>query len=371
MIRILHVIPALDRGGAEKQLGLLCGNIDRARFEPHVAVLARDGPSRAELDAAGAPITVIGKYGKLDPFALLRLARHIQSVGPDIVHTWLFAANSYGRLAARRAGVTRIIAGERRLDKWKAWYHVAIDKYLARRTDRIVANSPAIVEFAVEHGIAREKFAVIPNAAPPHAFHSDPPPPRDELLRKVGLPRNVRLIAAIGRLCPQKRIKDLIWAADLLKRARDDTHLLIFGEGPHRERLTRYRNQVEIADRVHFLGERGDLADWMPHFDLLWLASEHEGQSNAILEAMAAGVPVVASDIPGNRELVVDGVTGFLVPIGDRAGFAKAAQAILSDSTLRERLGGASKERARVEFGVAKMVERYEWLYAELMEAKQ
>ena len=118
-------------------------------------------------------------------------------------------------------------------------------------------------------------------------------------------------------------MKDAIWAADLLKVIRDDVHLLVIGDGPQRDRLRRYRDQVRIGDKVHFLGERGDVPRLLPHFDVLWSTSGYEGQSNVILEAMAAGVPVVATDIPGTRELVISDTTGYLVPVGDRAGFAK------------------------------------------------
>ena len=141
-------------------------------------------------------------------------------------------------------------------------------------------------------------------------------------------------------------MKDAIWAADLLKVIRDDVHLLIFGDGPQRDRLLRFREQVVIGDKVHFLGQRNDLAHWLPHFDVLWSTSGYEGQSNAILEAMAAGVPVVATDIPGTRELVVPGETGFLVRVGHRAGFARWTNQLLDDAALAGRMGQTGRERA-------------------------
>jgi glycosyltransferase involved in cell wall biosynthesis len=177
----------------------------------------------------------------------------------------------------------------------------------------------------------------------------------------------VRLIGAAGRLWPQKRVKDLIWAADLLKSTRDDAHLLIIGDGPQRWRLERYREQNQITERVHFLGEREDVPRLMPHFDALWLASEYEGQSNAIMEAMAAGVPVIATDIPGNRDLVVPEVTGYLVPVGDRFEFTRRTHRLLDDEPLRKRLGEAGRNRVFHEFTVQRMVERHAALYRELV----
>ncbi len=175
------------------------------------------------------------------------------------------------------------------------------------------------------------------------------------------------MIGLVGRLWPQKRVKDAIWAADLLKVIRDNVHLLIFGDGPHRSRLERFRDQVEIRDKAHFLGHRNDVPRFMPHFDVLWSTSGYEGQSNAILEAMAAGVPVVASDIPGNRDLVVPDQTGYLAAVGHRAGFARFTNQILNDAALARRLGRAGQERAWHEFSVAAMVGRYVELYEEVM----
>ena len=151
----------------------------------------------------------------------------------------------------------------------------------------------------------------------------------------------------IGRLWPQKRVKDAIWAADLLKVIRNDVHLLVIGDGPQRDRLLRFRDQVCIRDNVHFLGQRGDVPRLMPHFDVLWSTSGYEGQSNAILEAMACGVPVVATDIPGTRELVIPGETGYLVPVGDRAAFCKYTQRLLNDAALAARFSSAARSRRR------------------------
>lgn len=362
--RILHVIPTLDRSGAEKQLVLLATGLPRDEFDVHVAALTRGGPLADDLHAAGVPLTVIGKRWKADPAAYVRLARHIRALKPDLVQTWLFAANAYGRWAAQRAGVRRIVASERCVDPWKVGYELAIDRWLARRTDRIVVNSSGVSEFYIARGLPAEKFRLIPNAIAPAAASSVS---RQQLLDELGLPHDARLIGAVGRLWPQKRVKDLIWAADLLKVVRDDTHLLIIGDGPQRPRLERYRRQVRIEDRVHFLGQRHDVPRLMPHFDVLWLASEYEGLPNVVMEAMACGVPVVATDIAGNRDLVTPGETGFLVPVGDRAGFARHAQTILDHPLTARQLGAAARARIEREFTVAKMVDRYAALYRELL----
>lgn len=367
MPRILQIIPTLVRGGAEKQLALLAAGLPRPEFDVHVCVLTHTGPLEETLRQAEVPLSFINKRFKLDPFAYYRLKAEIRRLQPDIVHTWLFAANSYGRQAALACGVKHVLAGERCVDPWKGAVQLMIDRRLAQYTERIITNSSGVVEFYVEKGLPREKFVVIPNGIAP--LH--PPTPdaaaRAALLAELHLPAEARLICAVGRLWPQKRLKDLIWATDLVKCVRSDVHLLIVGDGPQRERLEKFRQQCEIVDQVHFLGERSDVPRLLPFCDCLWLASGYEGQSNAIMEAMSAGLPVVASDIAGNRDLVVEDQTGYLVALGDRAAFAQKTLALLADDALRKRLGDAGQQRMRGEFSIERMVTLHAELYRSLL----
>lgn len=362
--RILHIIPTLDRSGAEKQLVMLARGLPRERFDVQVCVLTRSGPLGEDLDQAGIPWTLIGKRWKADPLAYFRLKRHIQDARPDLVQTWLFAANSFGRAAALAARVKRIVASERSVDPWKSWWQLAIDRRLARRTDAIVVNSSGVSDFYSRHGLPADKFVVVPNGI-------EPPRPsrvsRADLLASLDLPGHVRLIGTVGRLWPQKRMKDLIWAADLLKVIRDDVHLLIVGDGPMRDRLERYRRQVRIEDKVHFLGHRDDVPDLLPHFDVFWLASGYEGLPNVVMEAMSAGVPVVATDIPGTRDLVQHDATGFLVRVGDRAAFARHTMQLLDDPALHGRIRAAAQTRMATEFNMERMIARYVGLYDRLL----
>jgi glycosyltransferase involved in cell wall biosynthesis len=363
-MRILQIIPTLDRAGAEKQLCLLAAGLPRPEFDVHVCALTRGGPLAAELAAAGISPVVIGKRWKLDPQAFWRLKQHIARLRPDLVHTWMFAANTYGFAAARACGVKNIVVGQRCVDPWKSRLQLALDRQLARRCRAVVVNSEGVRDFYVRHGSPAERMRVIPNGV---AMPGLPGTTRQQLLAELELPENSRLIGLIGRLWPQKRVKDAIWAADLLKVIRDDVHLLIIGDGPQRDRLRRFRDQVCIRGKVHFLGERGDVPRLLPHFDVVWSTSGYEGQSNAILEAMACGVPVVATDIPGTRELVVPDATGYLLPVGDRAAFAKHTERLLNDPALAARFSASARDRVQSEFSVEKMVERHVALYRELI----
>ena len=218
-MRILLVIPTLDQGGAEKQLCLLANGLPRDEFDVHVCLLTRSGPLRKELDQNKIPVHEIKKRWKFDPAAYRRLKQTIAELRPDVVHTWLFAANCYGRLAALKVGIDSVVGGERCVDRWKVWHELAIDRYLARRSKGIVVNSSGVKEFYANKGISSDKFTVIPNCVPEYVASRDND--RSKLLHELGIDPNARLVGAIGRLWPQKRIKDLIWAADLLKVIRD------------------------------------------------------------------------------------------------------------------------------------------------------
>jgi glycosyltransferase involved in cell wall biosynthesis len=365
-MRILQIIPTLDRAGAEKQLCLLAEGLPRDEFDVHVCALTRGGPLAERLTRAGIPLTVIGKRWKLDPRAFWRLKEHVARLQPELIHCWMFAANAYGYAAARACGVRHVVIGQRCVDPWKSRLQLTIDCAMARRCSRVVVNSEGVRDFYVQQGSPTEPMCVIPNGV---ALPEKPTGSRHQLLAELGLPEHVRVMGLIGRLWPQKRVKDAIWAADLLKVVRDDVHLLIIGDGPQRDRLRRFRDQCVIGDKVHFLGERGDVPRILPHLDQLWSPSGYEGQSNVILEAMAAGVPIVASDIPGTRELVLDGLTGYLVPLGDRACFAKRSLRLLNDPVLAAQFAAAARQRAVEVFSVEKMIERHATLYREISHA--
>lgn len=363
-IKVCQIIPTLVQGGAEKQLTLLAKGLDRERFECHVVVLTHSGPYADELRAAGITVHLIGKRGKLDPTAYWRLVRKLTELRPDIVHTWLFAANSYGRMAARRAQVPVIIAAERSVDPWKRWWNFAIDRHLLPITTRMITNTQAVVDFYGRHGIPADRFTVIANAVTqPEVPRLD----RQAVFERLRLPPRAALVGAVGRLWKQKGYRDLIWAGELLRVAHQDVCLVIVGDGPEREMLLRYRDQVGASDAVRLVGHREDAVQLMTGFDLLWNGSLYEGQSNTILEAMALGIPVVASDIPGTRDIVQHDITGALYPLGDVGALTRVSYNLLQDASRRSRMRQASQARIEQCFSLPRMVAEHEALYADLL----
>ncbi len=362
VISLELLIPTLVQSGAEKQLVLLATGLPRSEFDVRVTCLTRGGPYEETLHAAGIPVTLLKKRFQFDPLAFFRLRRHLRERCPDILHTWLFAANSYGRLALPRGTKTSVIVSERCVDSWKSW-QLGVDRRLVNRTDVLVGNSQAVVDFYRPLGYPDSKLRVIPNGveAPPLPVQS-----RAEFLQELGLPEDARIVMAVGRLAPQKRVADLLWSMQLLRQADRRAFLVIVGEGPLRASLEQYAREVEVLSHVRFLGHRPAAASLLHHADIVWLGSEFEGMSNSLMEAMACSRPIVATSIPPNQELIEHGVHGFLVNVGDSAGFAQYSLKLLYEPALATQLGTAAQQKAETELSIAQMIERYAALYREV-----
>lgn len=364
--KLMLLVPTLDQSGAEKQLTLLACRLPRDEFDVHVVALTRGGTFADELARHGVRLTVLGKRWKFDPIAMWRLRRLIKAEQPDIVHTWLFAANAYGRLliGRRMSHRPKVIVSERCVDVWKAGWQLWLDRRLKGRTDRLIGNSVAVADFYQSLGYPADRVTVIPNGI-------DVPEPapfdREALRAEIEIPRGVPIIGFVGRMARQKRVDDLVFAMALVAILRPDAHLLLVGDGPERDKLMKYAREIDIDHHTRFTGHRTDAAKLLRIMDLFWIASDFEGQSNSIMEAMAAGLPVIATDIPPNRELVLDGETGFLVRVGDRAGFQQFADRLLADPELARRLGDAGRERMRQHFRIDQMVEAHARLYREVL----
>lgn len=358
--KVALIIPTLDQGGAEKQLCLLATGLPASQFEVHVIVLTRTGPRESGLREQNIPVHFIHKRGKFDFQAWQRLRRLLLELKPDIVHTWIFAANTYGRIAALSASVPIIAASERSVDPWKSSFHLWIDRFLAKRTKRITTNSSGVIDFYSKHGIPSEYFIRIPNAVTNSTVQ---PISREEAAKRLGVPADRKWILSVGRLWQQKGYKDLIWAAEMIRVLRNDTCYIIIGEGPERARLEQYRDNVRAGSQTYMVGERSDVAELLPHAEMLWNGSLYEGQSNVILEAMQSGVPVVASDIPGNTDLIQHRSTGMLYPLGDVERLSRDALDLFNDPDLRAKLVRNAQEFVRVNHSLESMIRRHAELY--------
>ncbi|HEX3601906.1 MAG TPA: glycosyltransferase [Lacipirellulaceae bacterium] len=362
MRRILHIIDSLDYHGTATQLLGLAQEMIKSGFDVHVCGLDRHAPRLPQFEAAQISTKLISRRWNLDPLADWQLVRHVRRLQPDVVHTWNTVPGMFGPIAAGRP----LVAGHYRIDPSKQAWEWAIERRFAGKAARYVTNSPSVCGWCNRHGLPAEKFAVMPSGI-------EPPPAadlsKDSLLRELNLPADAKLIGAVGRLIPQKRVKDLIWAADLLRVLHDNLRLLVIGDGPLRAQLVEYARLASDLDHIRFLGEGNDLWRIMPHLDVLWNGSENMEQSAANLEAMAAGVPVIASDVPTNRELIIDGETGFLIPPGTRAGRAARARLthqLFTDENLKARIATKAREHVAQHLSAAQMAKKYVQLYESL-----
>ncbi|WP_165227369.1 glycosyltransferase [Aquisphaera insulae] len=363
MLKVLQLIPTLDRSGAEKQMVLLAKGLPRDRFSVEVATLTRGGPLAAELEAAGIPVTNIGKRWKVDPLALGRLTRFLKAKRFDVVQTWIFAANSYGRIAARRANVPAVITTEMAVDLWKGKVEKAVDRRLATWCHRLVGNSRAVVDYYRELGVPEDRLAMIYSG-----IDIEEPASSDGAATRtsLGLAPDAPLVLFAGRLAEQKRVDDLLKALDLLQHVQPELRTLIVGDGPLRSRLEETARAYDLAGKVLFLGHREDVPRLMAAADVVTLPSSYEGLPNVVLEAMLHRKPVVATAAPGTTEVVADGETGVLVPVGDPPLLARALRDLIRDPARQRRLGDAGRARVESHFDAQTMIDSFAKLYEEL-----
>lgn len=369
-VRILLVIPTLDQSGAEKQLTLLATGLPQQHYAVHVVALTRGGPFESELRGHGVTVSVLKKRWKFDPLCLRSLARIIRDWKPDLIHSWLFAANAYVRLVTGGPGKIPVVVSERCVDSWKSGWQLFLDRWLVRRTARLVGNSHAVMNFYEKQGIPKHLLRVVPNGQPipesqSSTFLSESMERRKR--SRFDLPPESHILMYVGRLARQKRVLDLIWMLVLIQNLRQDVYLVLIGDGPERDLLERYCRELNVEKQVLFLGHRTDAGELLSQADIFFLASDFEGMSNSLMEAMAHGLPVICSDIPPNRELVEHERTGMLIPVGDRAAYARAALALIEHPETAQMMGDAGRARIRNQFSVDIMVNRYEAVYKEVL----
>jgi glycosyltransferase involved in cell wall biosynthesis len=354
--RILHIIDSLQRTGTARQLQLLVRSMPREQFEPHVFALRDSGPIAEELTQARVKVEVFGRRWPVDPLVFRQLVRKTKELRPDWIVGWQAAGRAYARAVAHLVTGPRLAAVWRSVGANQHPWQQAVDRFVSNRADAIVATSPAVRDHCVAQGIAAEKIRLIPSGV---ETKPQPALTRGQLLARLGLPESARLIGWAARLERDRGGKDAIWAADLLKVIRDDVHLLVFGDGPYRDRLVRFRDQVEISDKVHFLGDRGDFDQLLPLMDQFWSTGRRIGQPQAMLEAMAAGVPVIAADVPGVRDLIEHEKTGYLFTFGHRAGIARWAEHMINNPDTARQIGAAGRERILSGYCAAEMARKW------------
>jgi starch synthase (maltosyl-transferring) len=365
-VRIALVITDLDIGGAEKAMANLVQRLDRRLWTPLVIALSAEGELAEGIRQAGIDCECLGATPRRPLQAISRLIRTLRRFRPELVQSFLFHANIAARLAAPWARRPWVVGGLRVAERrpWRQW-HLILDRLTEHLATGSVCVSEGVREFSLRKArLTPERLTVIRNGIDIGPYDRATAIPRTTL----GIPEGAELCLAVGRLDPQKGIVDLVAAAEQVISNCPGWHLAFAGDGPCRGWLLEQLSaRPGLQQRAHWLGSRRDIPGLLKAADMLVLASHWEGMPNVVLEAMAAGRPVVATAVEGTQELVIPGQTGWLVPPRDVEGLAKALMAAASDRELREAMGSASRSFVEQEFGIVRTVAAYERLWAGIL----
>lgn len=360
MIRVVHLVSTLQIGGLEKVVLDLARCADRDRFALHVLCLDDLGELAAQFDPLGVPVELLDCSRLRKTQAVLRVHQRLRELRPEVLHTHNPRPHILGVSAARMAGVPVVVHTKHGRNDPGRWRTVALNRIAAQFSDRVIAvsNDAAAVAREIE-GVPMRKVQVIHNGIDLARFPSAP--------ERVGN----RRVVHVARLNPIKDQATLLRATRIVADAMPDMRLDIVGDGPSRTDLETLTDKLALRDQVRFLGFRSDVSELLSGADLFVLSSRSEGISLTLLEAMATGLPIVATEVGGNREVVVPGETGLLVPPQTPTAMAAAMRELLSQPGIARRMGNAGRRRAEDEFDLRRVVARYEELYLSLLHRKR
>ncbi len=369
-IHVTVLVSSLTIGGAEQVLLELLRNIHPDRFRVHVCFLRSPGLLGAEVLELGFPVTADVLKHRFDFPGILRLERVLREQKTDVV-LLLNHRNTifYGVLAARLAGVRAIINWEHETFKRYSCHSATM---LGRRLlhlwiDKVVAIADGHRDYiASVEKVPLNKIEVIYNGVDLEKFCSRLSP--EEARARLGIPAHSPVVSIIAVLRPDKAHEVFLRAAREVLKTVPETHFLVVGDGPERERLTRLALDLRVEKNVHFLGFRRDLGDILAAVDIDTLSSkpEQETFSLAAIEAMSTGVPIVCTDVGFMREMVIPGKTGYLVQVGDVQGLAGRLVDLIQNPPMRKAMGETARKHVRDRLSVGRMTAAFEDLFAVL-----
>lgn len=373
MIKIAFVINTIysPTGGTEKQLLLLLKNLDRSRFSPVLCVVHSSDWLEKEFDLCPVYTMNIQSYRSLGTLGRFwKFVRYLKSEQFDIVHTLFQDGIRIGIPAAKLAGIKTIIAVRRNQGYWMTPLDLKIMKFLNRWVDLIIANSHDTRQWTAEvEGFPLAKVKVIHNGIELEPFRALPADTRQQYRAQLGITPDAPVVGIVANLRPVKSIDVFIRSAQLVATAFSATHFVIVGDGDQEDALKLLAKELGIAENVHFLGRRTDILPLLKMFDVGVLTSSSESFSNAIVEYLAAGLPVVCTEVGGAREAIEEGVNGFVVPVGDYEKLSTMLIKTLAEGNLKT-MGESSYRKASDLFSSISMFAKYEDVYSALNKQK-
>jgi L-malate glycosyltransferase len=367
-VRVAFCIDNMNVGGTELNAVRTAERLDRSRYRVSVVSLQRDGPLVQRYRAAGLevhPFPLRNLYGASAIRQGRALARWLRAERVEILHAHDIYSNVFGVIWGRAAGV-RTIASRRWWEGFPQAHWRAASGLGYRLADAVLANSPAVGELLRAERVAEGKITVVPNFVDEQSFDC-PAEYRLQAIRKdLGLEGEHRVIGIVANLHPVKDHASLFRALALLTAERKELRLVLVGDGDQREALVGLARELGISDHVIFAGRRGNDPNLHHLFEMSVLCSLSEGLSNSILEAMAAGRPIVATAVGAASDAVQHERTGLLVPPGDPQRLAAALEELLSDPARARAMGEAGRQRARQLYSPEAAIDELESLYARL-----
>jgi len=354
-------------GGTERHLADLLARLDRKRFDVHVFSL--EASHRLQELAAFCSSKVASVNRLTDPRTLaeiLRLSDYLRGRRIDVVQTFLFKASVIAVLAARWVRCPVVITSRRNLGYWHTPAFLRVVRFLNRFTTRVLANSLAVKGHTERtERLAPEKVDVIYNGVDLARYSPGCGDPA--VAASIGIPPTSPLVGVVANLRPVKNLPLFLRAAALVAEAVPEARFVLVGSGPLRHELGQLGEELDLAGKVFFSDERGDVPDYLARLSIGCLPSLSEGFPNSVLEYMAAGLPVVATDAGGTAEAVEHGVTGYLVRNPDPSAFAEPVIQLLKDEAKRRAMGQRSLERCRNHFSLERSVCAHEDYYISLL----
>jgi len=366
-LKVLHLLATMPVGGAEDLVAAIVRGLDPDRFAAAVATIGPPGPVGQELRRQGYEVATLGLDIKRTPTGrvLGAVRRLLQAQRPDILHTHLYHPNLYGRLGALGLGLSGVVAAVHNSYTRIKFHRRLWNFLLSWVTDKVLVGSAQVWQDVRRYdGVPASRLVLMPYGIP--LAELDTPLNRKEARKRLGLSRGGLVFGAVGRLEEQKGHVYLLAALPALMREIPDLTVLLVGEGREQERLKRQVRDLGLQRTVRFLGTRRDLPEIFRALDLFVQPSLWEGLPLALLKAMGAGLPVVATRVSGSQEVIVDGVNGCLVAPGDPEALARAILDLHLHPEARRRLGAAARRTVAAQYSLDAMLTRLEELYLEL-----
>jgi sugar transferase (PEP-CTERM/EpsH1 system associated) len=365
-IHIVHVQESLEVGGLENGVVNISNGLDQERFRTTICCLNRLGPLSLRLDNPQVRFLCLDERDGKRPGLFFRLQRLFSDIRPDIVHTHNYYSGFYGIVGARLSRRPRIVHGEHGNPLVASMVQRAVVRHVYPMAHCVLTVSQELGRVLVRAGVPEGKIKCILNGVDTRKFGPAKADVRGPKRHALGIEESHVLFGYVGRISAEKGVDRLLQAFARVNRSYRHTRLAIVGDGPMLGTLKSLSESMGIGEAVSFLGSRDDVHELYPLFDVFVLPSLVEGLSNVVLEAMACGLAVVATDVGGNSELIAQGQNGIIVPSDSVERLAEVMEALVVDRERRERLAAAALGCAKWDLSLDRMIQDYARLYVGL-----